>query len=317
MKKKKYATIQIDVDGLWVIYQHFGYKQYASYDVLYEKAFPRFLEFFAKYNIKATLFVVGRDLLVPARLGLLKKAVRAGHEIANHTMNHAEGFSFLSTEQKKKEIMEAHTLIESSLEVIPVGFRTPSNDVDEETLKILEDNGYLYDSSVMPTYYGPLLRSIKFHTVSIERKHSYLGKTRYGRAPLHPYHPDPHALEKKGPMRLLEIPISTMPLLRLPFHTSFVMATAHLGFGSLLFSIGSHLFNMVNAPLNFVFHTNELSEPIHAVTLKRQYGLDLPIYRKERICNKVMRYITSHYECIRSRDLAELTLKKLPEIHDE
>lgn len=89
---KKSGTVQIDVDGLWVIFQHFGFDYEDTQDKMYESAMLRFLDLFDEYGIKATLFVVGQDLFSPAKVGLLKKAVQKGHEIANHTMTYAEGF---------------------------------------------------------------------------------------------------------------------------------------------------------------------------------------------------------------------------------
>ncbi|MBU1864212.1 MAG: polysaccharide deacetylase family protein [Candidatus Omnitrophica bacterium] len=300
---KKLATIQIDVDGLWVIFQHFGYQKHTTSDILYESALPRFLDLFGQYDIKATFFVVGRDLLVPARISLLKEAVRRGHEIANHTMNHTEGFSYLPAHKKKGEIEEAEKVIESTLGVKPVGFRTPSNDVDEETLKILEDRGYVYDSSLMPTYYGPILKRLKFSSLSIPRKDNYLGKWHYGFSPLHPYNPSYTSLHRRGTMKLLEIPITTMPYLRLPFHASFVFAAASLGLKSLLFDIGFFLLTRSKLGVyNFVFHTNELSDQIFDIKIKRQFGLNLPLSQKQELCSHVLQKITRNFQCVTTKE---------------
>jgi len=303
--KKKLATIQIDVDGLWVIYQHFGQTYRADSDPLYTTAFPRFLDLFDQYNIKATLFVVGHDLRIPARVALLKDALKRGHEIANHTMNHTEGFSFLSREEKIKEIKESETMLLSALGIKPQGFRTPSNDVDEETLHILEDRGYLYDSSLMPTWCGPIIKQLKFSRLGIKRKDHYLGQWHYVCAPLTPYHPSYDALAKRGTMKLVEVPITTMPFVRIPFHTSFVFATAHFGLGSLLFNVGYALLSLTSLPLNFIFHTNELSDAIAHRDIQRQFGLNLPLRQKEKLCGQVLGAITQKFDCVTTETMVK------------
>lgn len=303
---KKIGIIQIDVDGLWVIFQHFGIDYNQTQDVLYESAVPRFLDLFGVYGIKATFFVVGKDLLSDSKVKLLKRAVKEGHEIANHTMNHAEGFSYLSFKKKKREIEDAERIIQDKLGVETKGFRTPSNDVDLNVLKILEDKGYAYDSSLLPTYYGPLLKKLKFASLKIPRKDHYLGRFIYGLSPLSPYHPSYEAIWRKGKMRIIEVPITTMPWLRFPFHPSFTFAAYHLGLGCSLFRLGYALLSLTKLPLNFVFHTNELSEPIYEKKIKRQFGLNLPLETKLKICNDILRTISHDFNIISTLEYSSI-----------
>lgn len=303
---KKIGTVQIDVDGIWVIFQHFGFDYEESSDILYESSLPRFLELFKAHDIKATFFVVGKDLYCPSKVNLLKRAAQEGHEIANHSMTHAEGFSYLSLERKKQEIIEAEKIIHDKLGILTKGFRTPSNDVDSEVLGILEDRGYIYDSSLLPTYFGPLLKRLKFVSVKIPGKNHYLGRFSYGFSPLIPYNPCMEAIWKRGKMRLLEVPITTMPYLRFPFHTSFAFAAYQLGFGYGLFKLGYSLLKTTSLPLNFVFHTNELSNSIYIEKIKRQLGLNLPVETKQEICNNVLSAIKKDFRTVTSLEYAGL-----------
>lgn len=305
-RNKKTGVIQIDTDGLWVIFQHFCLNSDLKTDILYESAIPRFLDLFDSYNLKATFFVVGQDLLYPERLKLLKEVLSRGHEIANHTMTHREGFSFLSYQEKLQEIRDAQSIIQDKLGITTRGFRAPSNDLDSDTLKILENEGYAYDSSLMPTYYGPLLKKIKFSGLKMTRQDHYLGRCVYGFAPLKPYHPDPDKLWKKGNLRLLEIPITTMPWIRLPFHASFTFALYQMGLGSALFDLGYALLKMTSLPLNFVFHTNELSTPITDQRIQRQYGLSLSLAKKYKICNHILGLIRDDFKVITSLEYTNL-----------
>ncbi len=302
--KQKIATVQIDVDGEWVIFQHFGYDVHNPVDRMYESSLPRFLDLFDQYGIKATLFVVGRDLKIQRRVHLLKEAVARGHEIANHTMNHAEGFSCLPLSKKKAEIYEADTIIKDTLGIAPKGFRAPSNDVDTETLGILQDFGYQYDSSLMATYWGPLIRWVKFFSLRTGRKDHYLGRFFHGRAPLFPYHPDPDCIFKKGSMDIIEVPITTMPFFRIPFHVSFTFATYALGLGLALFNTGYSLLKHTSLPLNLIFHTNELADPFSDKRIRRQLGLNLPLKTKEMICRHILDHITKDFILLPTREYA-------------
>jgi hypothetical protein len=304
---KKIGTIQIDVDGLWVIFQHFGVDyQEPTGDVMYESSLPRFLDLFDLFNIKATLFVVGKDLFSASKVALLKEALKRGHEIANHTMSHREGFSFLSFDEKKREIEDAEHIIQDKLGVTTKGFRTPSNDVDADVLRILESRNYLYDSSLLPTFYGPWLKKLKLSSLKITRKDHYLGRAIYGFSSLAPYHPCNNAVWKKGNMKIVEVPITTMPVLRMPFHMSFNFAMYHLGFGCGLFNLGYMLLNMTSLPLNFVFHTNELSDSIHIKKIKRQFGLSLPLETKQRICNQVLTAIKKNFNIVTTAEFVRI-----------
>jgi hypothetical protein len=96
-------------------------------------------------------------------------------------------------------------------------------------------------------------------------------------------------------MKILEIPITTMPWLRFPFHTSFTFAAYQLGLGYALFDFGYWLLRKTSLPLNFVFHTNELSVPIDDERIARQLGLALPLEDKFKICRHVMDKISADF----------------------
>ncbi len=83
------------------------------------------------------------------------------------------------------------------------------------------ERDYLYDASTLPTFLGPLARWYYFHTTKLtpeEKKQRKIlfGGFAEGQRPLKPY------LWEVGESRLLEIPVTTMPILRLPFHFSYL-----------------------------------------------------------------------------------------------
>ncbi len=93
---------------------------------------------------KATFFILG--WLAERFPTLVKEIASRGHEVASHGYHH-----HLCSSQSKRTLI--HDLIDSKklLEDITgstiSGYRAPSFDINDDILKIVEDCGYLYDSS--------------------------------------------------------------------------------------------------------------------------------------------------------------------------
>ena len=105
--------------------------------------FHRFLE---PYGVRATLFMVGNDMRhVENQPAILRQMAEAGHEIANHTMTHAQGFRLLSMEQKDGELARMEEICLQVIGKRPVGFRSPGWNVGNDALAILKKRSYLYD----------------------------------------------------------------------------------------------------------------------------------------------------------------------------
>jgi hypothetical protein len=127
------------------------------------------------------------------------------------------------------EIHEELAQTEDALEEVtgrrPVGFRGPGYSLSPDLLRALMDRGYEYDASTLPTVIGPLARRYYFRSAKlneqqrVERAHLY-GRARDGLQKLKPYR------WVAGPQSLVEIPVTTMPLARIPIHLSYVLYLA-------------------------------------------------------------------------------------------
>ena len=106
------------------------------------------LEVFKKNSIQATLFVTGNVL---EQYRDFFKNLRADHEIACHSFTH-RFWNTLDTDERKKELDDFISLYQSIFDKKPAGFRAPSHIIDEQGLEILEEKGFLYDSSIVPHY---------------------------------------------------------------------------------------------------------------------------------------------------------------------
>ncbi|WP_316978302.1 polysaccharide deacetylase family protein [Shumkonia mesophila] len=107
---------------------------------------PRILSILAKYGVRATFFV-------PAVVALLhedeqRRIIAEGHEIGIHGWIH-ERNSLLPFEVERDLMLRSADTLEQVTGVRPVGLRTPSWDFSPSTLRIEQEMGLTYDSSLM------------------------------------------------------------------------------------------------------------------------------------------------------------------------
>ncbi|HEX3891957.1 MAG TPA: glycosyltransferase [Terracidiphilus sp.] len=89
---------------------------------------PRILDILKKKNAKGTFLIIGEEAL--ENIGLLKRELREGDEIGNHTYTHPD-ISEVSSNRLEFEVKLTERLFASKLGVQPMYFRPPY-DVDEE-----------------------------------------------------------------------------------------------------------------------------------------------------------------------------------------
>ena len=106
----------------------------------------KILDWLHKNETFATFFVVGE--ILQTRPEILDKIVENGHEIAFHTMHHKR-LDNTTREDFEKEVQEFAIITNNRSK----GFRAPTFSLNHRTswaLDVLDENNYLYDSSVVP-----------------------------------------------------------------------------------------------------------------------------------------------------------------------
>jgi len=153
-----------------------GYEGFSS-----ETHFTNLLGFFDQLGIRATLFVVPIDQGIPigqqpGYIKLMKRAIREGHEIAQHGLKHDrfevgipppmimklphEGparkrlanqrraiDNSLRTDRIRARLVKGRRILEEALGTEVVGFRAPCLATCDNLFHALEEEGYQYDSS--------------------------------------------------------------------------------------------------------------------------------------------------------------------------
>jgi len=160
----------------------------------YADAVPRFLDLLDAAGVRATFFLIGRDGAVPAHRPIVREIAARGHEVGNHSWSHPYNFRALPRARKVAEIEQGDAAIADVLGARPVGFRTPSCDVDWETIECLAERGYLYDSSVFPS---PIMWAFMVYgKLFVKRPDYQLGQPLAVFAPGRPYLPRPGAIHR-------------------------------------------------------------------------------------------------------------------------
>ncbi len=277
------VSISIDLDN---------YAEYASLidpkrprgPSFYPDALPRLLDLLDRHRLRATFFVIGRDAARPEHRGLLQQALSAGHELANHSFSHPYNFRALSPETRAGEIDRAGEAIAQATGRAPVGFRTPSCDVDGITLGLLEERGYAYDASVFPS---PLMWVFRLYGRAVVRRGDYqLGEVRMALAPGEPYFPSRRCIHQGATVPsedrfdLPELPLSVATPLRIPFYSTLLRRG---GAGLFRRLVGHH--GRRARRLHALFHLVEAADlrgsPLEAA-FRRSPGLALPLEARLR-----------------------------------
>jgi len=209
--------IHVDVDNIWVYENAHGIKTPFKKQDIYTKALPVFLDILKKTNSKATFMIIGVDLEMKVCLDFCKKAIELGHEIGNHSWSHSDNFGQLSYKEKKREIQKTHELLTQVCKQKPIGFRGPGYHIDADTTKILQELGYKYDSSVLPGISQTLM---KFY-IQIKNKRGMEKIFKKGKDLMRRHRPYLLA-ESRFAGKLWELPISVLPILTIPIHSTFV-----------------------------------------------------------------------------------------------
>jgi peptidoglycan/xylan/chitin deacetylase (PgdA/CDA1 family) len=112
---------------------------------------PRVLERLGALGLPATFFIPGHTIeSFPAECEAI---LAAGHEVAHHSYAHVDPSR--QTPAEERADMERALAALDRLGVRPLGYRSPSAGMSPATLSLLEEHGFLYDSSLMADDFRP------------------------------------------------------------------------------------------------------------------------------------------------------------------
>lgn len=108
-----------------------------------EEGMPTLLSLLGRHRVRATFFVTGETaVLFPRTVA----ATASGHEIGCHGYDHSR-FDRLSPHYQESQIQDATAVLQSVTGRRPCGFRAPNFQYTKDTLRLLIQEGYMYDAS--------------------------------------------------------------------------------------------------------------------------------------------------------------------------
>jgi peptidoglycan/xylan/chitin deacetylase (PgdA/CDA1 family) len=291
------ASISLDLDNLWAYLKTHGDAAWSSYPGFLDTAVPRFLQFFERRRTAITVFVVGKDAELPSNQPLLRSIADAGHEIGNHSYWHEPWLQRCTREQLVAEIEQSEKAIHAATGKTTTGFRGPGFSYSDELLRLLLERNYQYDASTFPTFLGPVARGYyflksRFDRAEKEQRKQLFGKFVDGFQANKPY------CWSIGGKRLLEIPVTTMPLFKLPIHASYLMYLA--SFSPLLarawFWQASKLCAITGTAPSLLLHALDFLDEGDVPELGFFPGMKCPVSRKIDILHRCVDMIERHWQ---------------------
>jgi peptidoglycan-N-acetylglucosamine deacetylase len=226
MTNKPIASLSLDLDNQWSYMKTHGDPGWETFPSYMDLLVPRVLQFLRERNLLITFLVVGQDAVLEKNQSALKSLADAGHEIGNHSFHHEPWLDTYTKQQIEDEITKAEAAIEKVTGKKPVGFRGPGFVLPQLAVEVLIRRGYYYDASTLPTYIGPLARLYYFMTAGLdsEEKHRrgrLFGTLKDGFRPIRPYQLQPG--RNGNNQKIVEIPVTTMPIFKIPIHVSYII----------------------------------------------------------------------------------------------
>ena len=294
------ASLSLDVDNLWSYLKIHGDPAWASRPSYLDRFIPHVLGALDELGLRITFFVVGRDAAEDANGAALRSIAMAGHEVGNHSFEHEPWLHTYSPEQVHRELQDADAAIRAATGLVPVGFRGPGFSWSPDVLRAVADLGYGFDASTFPTFLGPLARAYYFATAKLtpeerEQRKALFGGLAEGLRPL-----DPYRWSLGDGRSLLEIPVTTMPVARLPFHLSYLVYLSRVSEGLAMAYLHAALglCRAAGTEPSFLLHPLDLIGGDLAPQLRFFPGMDVPSARKTRFFQRVLRTLNEGFELV-------------------
>lgn len=148
--KKILNAISVDIEDWYHGIPQISYKDWPKYENRLNNSLGDILRFFANHKIKATFFILG--YVAENYPYIVDMIVNEGHEIASHGYYHRPIYE-QTPEEFHKDVLLSKKAIESITKVKIKGYRAPFFSITKKSLwalKILDDLGFEYDSSIFP-----------------------------------------------------------------------------------------------------------------------------------------------------------------------
>jgi peptidoglycan/xylan/chitin deacetylase (PgdA/CDA1 family) len=299
-KKKMLASVSLDLDDKWSymkVHGDAGWEKFPSYlDVV----LPITLDVLDRLGIKITFFIVGQDAAIEKNHAVLKSIVERGHEVANHSFHHESWLKTYSKEKIEAEIEMAEEAILKATGKRTNMFRGPGFSWSNDLLEVLQKRNYIFDASLLPTYISPLMRKYYFWKSKLSKEEKESRKELFGsfKESFYPLKPYTWVLPNKK--NLLEIPVTTMPVFKIPFHQSYLIYISNISEGLMKMYLRFSIFmcKITNTTPSYLLHPLDLIGSDHVPELAFFPGMNIQSEKKVKIFETSMTILKNNFELL-------------------
>ncbi len=309
---KPLASISLDLDNQWSYMKIHGDQGWECYPSYLDIFVPHVLELLGSWNLKITFFIVGIDANLAANKPYLKMITDQGHEVGNHSLNHESWLQKYSRDQLINEIRQAEQSINAATGQKPIGFRGPGFSWSRSLLEVLAEHNYLFDASTLPTYIGPLARMYYFWKSDLSKaqkkdRNELFGSMKNGFQPLQPFR-----WKLPSGQSILEIPVTTIPVVKMPFHLSYLLYLSR--YSILLMKLYLYLAigmcKIRGISPSYLLHPLDLIGGDKIKDLAFFPGMDLTSDRKVKIFKDVIGMLGKHFNLVNMSTHADNLLQR-------
>lgn len=291
---KPAASISLDLDNLWSYLKTQGAPGWESFPSYLDVVVPRILDVLDRCGQRITFFIVGQDATIESNRAALKSIADAGHEIANHSFMHEPWLHLYDRERLHQEIGDAEKMIAAVTGQTTRGFRGPGFSTSPLVREVLADRGYDYDASIFPSALGPVARLFFFLNSKLSAEEKEQRKGLYGKfsdafGSLNPF------TWENG---LIEMPVTTMPLLRLPVHTTYLMFLAQKSeaLAKLYWNTAVTLCRLRGVAPSLLLHPTDFLDVTDVPQMSFFPGMQLDAEKKIALVEHTIRSLQRHWQ---------------------
>jgi hypothetical protein len=311
---KSIASLSLDLDNQWSYMKTHGDTGWDTFPSYLDVVVPRVLAFLKERDLKITFFIVGQDAALDKNRDAIAAIAAAGHEIGNHSFNHEPWLHLYSKEQLVEEFEKTENAILDVTGKRPVGFRGPGYSLSPTVLEVLGERGYEYDCSTLPTYIAPLARAYYFFKSpemsedEKEKRKKLFGKFADGFQSL-----KPHFVEAGGET-LVEIPVTTFPILKTPIHASYLLylSTLSRAAAKVYWRSALAMCRLTRVQPSLLLHPLDFMSGSDTAELKFFPGMNIPLEEKLEIVSDVLTAYTARFDVVSLREHADSVRTTLP-----
>lgn len=299
-KKKPITSISLDLDNQWSYMKIHGDEGWDKYPSYFDIFVPHVLNVLDELNLKITFFIVGKDTESEENRKYLRMIADRGHDIGNHSYHHESWLQTYSYEKIEKEIREAEEAIFNATGQRPTGFRGPGFSWSKDLLKVLESRGYKFDASTLPTYLGPLARMYYFKKSDLSKEEKKARKELFGKFSEGFRKLKPYKWDLGNGKSITEIPVTTMPVFKLPFHLSYLIYLGNISMPLMKFYLNTaiRMCKITNTPISFLLHPLDLIGGDQITQLAFFPGMNVSSDKKVAVFKNVIRLLQKKYEVV-------------------